>query len=221
MDILEAITARHSVRSYTDREIEGELLEQLQKTIDECNVNGALHIQLCLNEPQSFSGFMAKYGNFQKVKNYVAIVGKKGDRFEEKAGYYGETVVLKAQQLGLNTCWVGATYRKSKTAATINAGEKLLLVIAIGFGETNGVSHKTKPVEALCSVNGTMPDWFRKGVEAARLAPTAMNQQKFRFELNENTVKAVAGSGFYTKLDLGIAKYHFEIGAGKKGWTWG
>jgi hypothetical protein len=91
------------------------------------------------------------------------------------------------------------------------------MVIAIGYGETNGVSHKTKPIEELCSVNGDMPDWFRCGMEAVQLAPTAINQQKFRFELNGNSVKAIAGSGFYTKVDLGIAKYHFEIGAGKDG----
>jgi nitroreductase len=224
MDILEAIKSRHSVRSYTDRKIEGEILDQLKKTIDECNLNSGLNIQLCLNEPEAFSGFMAKYGKFKNVKNYIAIIGKKDKKLEEKSGYYSEMIVLKAQCLGLNTCWVALTYNKSKSIAKINPGEKLLMVIAIGFGETNGVSHKNKPVEELCSVKGTMPDWFKRGMEAVQLAPTAMNQQKFRFELDGNKVKGIAGSGFYTKLDLGIAKYHFEIGAGNNAgnneWEW-
>jgi hypothetical protein len=65
-----------------------------------------------------------------------------------------------------------------------------------------------------------MPDWFRRGVEAAQLAPTAMNQQKFLFELNGGKVKAIPMTGFYVKVDLGIAKYHFEVGAGEGDWTW-
>jgi nitroreductase len=220
MDLLEAIKSRHSVRSYIDKEIEGETLDQLKKFIDECNSNGGLNIQLCLNEPQAFSSFMARYGKFKNVKNYVALIGKKGSQLEEKIGYYGEMVALKDQQLGLNTCWVAMTYNKKKSPAKANSNEKLLMVLTVGYGETEGVSHPSKPIEKLSSVNGNTPDWFKKGMEAVQLAPTAMNQQKFRFILNGNKVKTVAGSGFYTKVDLGIAKYHFEIGAGKNGWDW-
>jgi nitroreductase len=220
MDLLEAINLRHSVRSYTERKVDGEALDQLKKTVDECNSESGLNIQLCLNEPGAFSSLMAKYGRFRNVKNYIALVGKNDNQLEEKAGYYGEKIVIKAQQLGLNTCWVAATYDKGKSIAKVNPDEKLLMVITVGYGETNGVPSKTKPVEKLCSVNGNKPDWFKKGMEAAQLAPTAMNQQKFSFKLNGNKVKATAGLGFYTKVDLGIAKYHFEIGAGKNGWEW-
>jgi hypothetical protein len=221
MELLETINSRNSVRSYMDKKIEGETLDQLKKTIDECNSEGGLNIQLCLNEPEAFSGFMAKYGKFKNVKNYIALVGKKDKHLEEKLGYYGEKIVIKAQQFGLNTCWVAMSYSKSKSKAKIKSGEKSLLVLSIGYGETNGVSHVSKPIEKLYSIDGNIPDWFRKGMEAAQLAPTAMNQQKFCFELKGNKVKAISGSGFYTKVDLGIAKYHFEIGAGKNGWEWG
>ena len=220
MDLLEAIKARHSVRSYTDKKIDGEILDQLRKTIDDCNSRSGLNIQLCLNEPEAFSGLMAKYGKFKNVKNYIALVGKKDDQFDEKIGYYGEMIVIKAQQLGLNTCWVAASYNKGKSAAKVKPGEKLAMVISIGYGETNGVSRKTKAVEKLYSADGNIPDWFKKGMEAVQLAPTAMNQQKFNFELKGTSVIAAAGLGFYTKVDLGIAKYHFEIGAGKNGWEW-
>jgi nitroreductase len=220
MDLLEAIKSRNSVRSYTEKKFDGETLEQLKKTVDECNSTKGLHIQLCLNEPEVFSGFLAKYGKFKNVNSYIALVGKKDNQLEENLGYYGEKIVLKAQQLGLNTCWIGLSYSKGKSGAEIKHGEKLLMVISVGFGETNGVSHKTKPIEKLCTVNGNMPDWFKNGMEAVQLAPTAMNQQKFHFELKGNVVKTTAGLGFYTKVDLGIAKYHFEIGAGKNGWEW-
>lgn len=221
MNLLEAIESRHSVRSYTDKKIEGEVLEQFRQTIDECNQKSGLNIQLCLNEPNAFTGMMARYGKFQNVNNYIAMIGTKDSSLQEKCGYYGEVIVLKAQQLGLNTCWVAMTYSKSKSVAVVKSGEKLAIVIALGYGETAGTPHKLKAIEELCSVNGTMPEWFRSGVEAAQLAPTATNQQKFRFELDGNTVKTSIGTGFYTKVDLGIAKYHFEIGAGESDWKWG
>jgi hypothetical protein len=220
MDLLEAINSRHSVRSYTDKIIDGETLDQLMNVINGCNSESGLNIQLCLNEPSAFSGLMAKYGKFRNVKNYIALVGKNDDQLEEKAGYYGEKIAIKAQQVGLNTCWVAMTYDKGKSTAKINPGEKLLIVITVGYGETNGIPHETKPIEKLCSVNGNLPDWFKKGMASVQLAPTAMNQQKFFFRLNGNKVKAVSGMGFFSKVDLGIAKYHFEIGAGKDGWEW-
>ncbi|HAQ40098.1 MAG TPA: nitroreductase [Clostridiales bacterium] len=222
MDLLEAMKERHSVRRYTDKKIEGEVLDELRRTIDECNNDGGLNIQLCLNEPNAFAGAMAKYGKFNNVKNYIGLVGKKESSLEEKCGYYGERIVLKAQQLGLNTCWVALSFSKgkSKDFITIKPGEKLLMVIAVGYGETSGVSHKVKSIEELCRINAPVPEWFRQGMEGVQLAPTAMNQQKFKFELNGNKISASAGLGFYTKTDLGIAKYHFEIGAGESGWKW-
>lgn len=220
MDIFEAMNVRHSVRSYTDRKIDKKIVDELKKFIDECNRDGNMNIQLCIDEPKAFDSFMGHYGKFKNVKNYIAIIGKKGENFEEKCGYYGEKVVLKATQLGLNTCWVALTYSKSKVNCQINKDEKLCCVISLGYGETSGVSRKTKTIEELSKVDGDMPQWFRRGMEATQLAPTAMNQQKFIITLHENVVTAKALRGFYTKLDLGIVKYHFEIGAGKNGWIW-
>ena len=220
MDLQEAIRSRHSVRSYTDRKIEGDVLAQLRGTIDDCNRESGLHIQLCLDEPKAFSGMMARYGKFKNVKNYIALVGKKDEELEEKSGYYGEKIVLKAAQLGLNTCWVALSFSKGKSDAAVGPGEKLLMVIAIGYGENGGVAHKVKSIQELSRVEGTMPDWFLRGMEAAQLAPTAVNQQKFLFELKGNLVKATALSGFYAKVDLGIVKYHFEIGVGEGDWSW-
>lgn len=225
MVLLEAIKARHSVRSYIDRKIEDEVLNQLQQIIKQCNKESGLNIQLCLNEPGAFSGMMARIGRFKNVKNYIALVGKKSDdSLDEKCGYYAEKIVLKAQQLGLNTCWVGMTYskRKSKKAIMLNSDEELLMVIAIGYGEINGVSHEVKPIEKLSNIEKfeSVPEWFLNGMKAVQLAPSAMNQQKFKFELDGDIIHTKSGSGSYTKIDLGIAKYHFEIGAGEKNWNW-
>lgn len=221
MKLIEAMKTRHSVRSYTDKRIEGDTLEQLRQIISDCNQESGLNIQLSVNEPKAFSGMMARYGKITNVKNYIVLAGKKNDRFDEDCGYYGEKIVLRAQQLGLNTCWVALTYSKGKTDVVLKNGEKVLMVIAVGYGENAGNTRKTKSVEALSRVDRDMPEWFRRGIKAVQLAPTAMNQQKFTFALNGNRVKASPGSGFYTKVDLGIAKYHFELGAGSGDWTWG
>lgn len=218
MDILEAVKARHSVRTYTDKRIEGTVRDELLSYIDQCNQKSGLHMQLVLDEDMAFSGRMARYGKFSGVRNYVAIIGKKG--CEEDAGYYGEKVVLKAQQLGLNTCWVGLTYRKVKSAYQILEQEKLFLVIAVGYGAVPGNAHPSKPSDKVTDRLEQKPNWFQKGIACALLAPTALNQQKFHFSWDGKYVSAKAGIGSYTKVDLGIAKCHFEIGAGLENVEW-
>lgn len=221
MDLWEAMEKRHSVRAYTDRAIDGAVRQELLAFLTQCNKESGLHLQLVENEPKAFSGLMARYGKFSGVRNYIAVVGKKAPHLDELCGYYGEKVVLKAQQMGLNTCWVAMTYSKVKTAFQVGPGEKLALVIAVGYGKNQGAGHKVKRPEEVMQADGAVPEWFRRGVQAALLAPTAMNQQKFQFALHGSCVTAKAGTGFYSKIDLGIVKYHFEIGAGKEHFQWG
>lgn len=215
MEILEIMQQRHSVRQYTDRAIEPEKRAVLDALTQEINRKAGLSVQIIYDDPKCFDSFMAHYGKFAGVRNYIALVGKKAPGLDETLGYYGEELVLKAQELGLNTCWVALTHGKSKAA--VGRGEKEVCLIALGYGVTQGVEHKSRPMQELCTCGEPVPEWFRCGMNAAMLAPTAMNQQKFRFELlPDGTVKAACGSGFYTKLDLGIVKYHFEAVTGKK-----
>lgn len=215
MEILEIMQQRHSVRQYTDQAIEPEKRAVLDALTQEINRKAGLSVQIIYDDPKCFDSFMAHYGKFAGVRNYIALVGKKAPGLDETLGYYGEELVLKAQELGLNTCWVALTHGKSKAA--VGRGEKEVCLIALGYGVTQGVEHKSRPMQELCTCGEPMPEWFRCGMNAAMLAPTAMSQQKFRFELlPDGTVKAACGSGFYTKLDLGIVKYHFEAVTGKK-----
>lgn len=220
MTVQEAMKARHSVRQYEQRPLAPETVTALQAEVDACNQESGLHIQLVTGEAEAFQGLLAHYGSFRGVTNYLAMVGQKGPSLEEQCGWYGERLVLKAQQLGLNTCWVALTYSKGKATVTLAEGETLCIVIALGYGVTQGTPHKSKPVSSVSKTPGPLPEWFQKGVEAALLAPTAMNQQRFRFSLEEgNRVAAQAGLGFCTKVDLGIAKYHFTLGAGSDSFT--
>lgn len=222
MTIQEAIVARHSVRQYQDKPIEANVVERLNEEIALCNQEGKLHIQLVVNEPKAFSGSNAfTYGKFSGVSNYLAMVGPKGA--DEAIGYYGERLVLLAQTLGLNSCWVGLTFKKQPDQYRIADGEKLHCVIALGYGATQGVQHPMRPMENFIKATMPLPDWFHRGMEAAVLAPTAVNQQKFEFELvDDHTVAARARFTLigYGQMDLGIAKYHFEVAAGKENFDW-
>lgn len=227
MTLLEAIEARHSVRAYKEQPLAEDIAKLLEEKITELNKVGNLHIQLIKEEPKAFQGTLAKYGKFRNVTNYFVMVGKKEDDLDERIGYYGEQLVLYAQTLGLNTCWVGLSYKKIAGTYVLDEGEKVACYIAVGYGETQGVSHKIKTVEQVSNASDITPSWFKKGVEAALLAPTAVNQQKFSFEyigLNNNHHQVRAKKGFsmigYTQMDLGIAKYHFEVGAGKENFDW-
>ena len=220
MTLQEAITARHSVRKYIDKEIPADIVTALQGKIAEYNKVGNLNIQLVLNETRAFTG-MLSYGSFSGVRNYFVMVGKKGADLDERVGYYGEQLVLLAQTLGLNTCWVGLSYRKVPEAYNVGKDEKLACMIALGYGETQGVSHKIKTIEQVSNASDLTPAWFKRGVEAALLAPTAVNQQKFSFEYvgvkdNWHIVKARKGFSIigYTGIDLGIVKCHFMIAVG-------
>lgn len=227
MTLQEAIQARHSVRAYKEQPLADETVKVLVDKITELNQEGSLHMQLILNEPKAFQGTLAKYGKFRHVNNYIVMAGKKVDDLDERVGYYGEQLVLLAQTLGLNTCWVGLSYSKVPGTYVLEEGEKIACYIAIGYGETQGVGHKIKTVEQVSNVSDITPSWFKKGIEAALLAPTAVNQQKFSFELagrKNGRPQVIAKKGFsmigYAQLDLGIVKYHFEVGAGKENFEW-
>ena len=228
MTIQEAIEARHSVRAYTGQPLAADVVEVLGEKIRELNEKGHLHMQLIRNETKAFQGKLAKYGKFRGVNDYIVMAGQKADDLDERIGYYGEQLVLLAQTLGLNTCWVGLSYSKVPGTYVLEAGEVIEAYISIGYGETQGVSHKIKRVEQVSNANDLTPSWFRQGVEAALLAPTAVNQQKFFFEYiparDGKPVRVLAKRNFsligFTQMDLGIAKCHFEIGAGKENFEW-
>ena len=227
MTLQEAIEARHSVRAYKDLPLSEEIVKLLEDELVKLNNEGQLHIQLICNEPKAFKGTMAKYGKFRNANNYIVMAGKKADDLDERIGYYGEHIVLLAQTLGLNTCWVGLSYSKVPGTYVLDEGEKIACYIAIGYGETQGSGHKIKTVEQVSNASDITPSWFKKGIEAALLAPTAVNQQKFSFEyvgMSNNRHQVRAKKGFsmigYTQMDLGIAKYHFEVGAGKVNFEW-
>jgi len=214
---MEAIDARHSVRAYRDMPIEQSIRDSLETFVDEVNRESGLHITVRFDDPEGFDSRLAHYGSFRNVGNYIVLKGKKAADFDFICGYYGEKVVLYAQQLGLNTCWAALTFNKKRVKTLVPEDETLCMVIALGYGETQGRPHKGKSQQDVVEADGGMPDWFAAGVEAALKAPTAVNQQKFCFSLDGDVPSVrVKGLGTYAKVDLGIAAYHFDVATGKR-----
>lgn len=227
MDIKTAIESRHSVRQYTEEPISGETRALLEQEVATCNSRGNLHMKLVWDEPEAFDSAMAHYGKFSGVRNYLVIAGAPASDLEERGGYWGEHVALWAQELGLSTCWVAMTFKRRYVRAHLEKGDQMVLVVALGHGATRGVVHKSKAVSDVSNATAPSPEWFSHGVECALLAPTAMNQQSFFITLTGGTdasglptVRLENKGGAYSKVDLGIVRYHFEVGAGEGNFSW-
>lgn len=214
MTELEAIKERHSVRNYEKREIEPEKIKELIAVIEECNSEGNLHFQFVKDAGNTFNRLLNKFMGLGSAPSVIACIGPDDATLDERIGYYGEKIVLKAQTMGLNTCWAG-TYNSKNVNAEIGEGERLAIVIAIGYGENPGRVRKSKTADQVTAGKSEQPQWFKDGVEAALLAPTAINQQKFEISLGEDdNVTILDKGGVLSKIDLGIVKYHFEVASG-------
>ena len=223
MYTMETIRARHSVRKYTDKPIEGEALAGLQALIDEARAATGLDIQLVRDNPEVFD-IVASFGVISGCGASIVFPAN-GREDDDAIGYWGQHIVLGAQDLGLNTCWAMLCARKN-SKARVPQGQKIRLVIAVGYGVNGGYVRKTKPLEELCAFEGEgeMPAWFAAAMEAAQLAPTGMNAQSFRLTLlaDGKTVRAEAQKRALRVIDLGIVRRNFEVAANELGadWRW-
>ncbi len=230
MNMKEAINVRTSRRTYLEAPIAEEKRKQLTEMIDQVNEQGGLSLKLICEEPTAFGKFSKSYGMFKGVRNYILLIGKTDEDMRERLGYYGEKLVLLATQLGLGTCWVGGTFDRSLGDAYVKEGETFCGVITIGNVEQtksfkerliSKLAHrKTKSIEELSETEGVVPDWFIAGMEAVQKAPSAVNAQPVLFTYHKGIISAriTAKKYGHEKIDLGIAKLHFELGVG--GGTW-
>ncbi len=215
MNDIEAIKERHSVRNYEAKQIEPEKTEKIKALIEEINKEANLHLQLKENAGATYNKLLNRAMGLSSAPSVIACVGKDDDTLEERVGYYGERLVLEIQKMGLNTCWAG-TFSRKNIDAEVADGEKLVISIAVGYGKDKGKPHKSKSAEQVIEAKGDRPFWFNQGVEMALLAPTAINQQKFKIRLNEDeTVEIIDKGGPFSKVDKGIVTRHFEIGSGE------
>ena len=227
MITVETIRGRHSVREYDGKPLARVEFDALGAVVEEFARESGLGIQLVGDNPEVFNA-IARFGLIRGCRTHVAFVvddAKAGDvAADEAIGYWGQKIVLAAQDMGLNTCWCALCSRR-KSRAVVAPGKKIRLIIAVGHGKTQGFSRKTKSVEALSSVEcAKAPAWFAAAMEAAQLAPTAMNNQNFKITLlsDGKTVRIDAPQSGLNVIDEGIVRCNFEIAANEAGadWRW-
>lgn len=206
----ELIKERHSVRQYLSKPIEEEKRKILNDFALSLNEKYGTHIQIKYDDEAGFKNGKADYGLFSNCQNYIALVGK--DPYV--CGYVGELMVIKAQELGLNTCFVALTYERKyvKNKLEINQDEKLQCNIALGYGKTQGHPRRSKTKEQVLVLKGNPPDCLDKVVDACLLAPTAINQQKFKVLCTDGKFDVKkSGIGVLLDLDAGIVKANMDL----------
>jgi len=238
MTLEEAILERRSRRQYLGTPLDGAVVTELQAQIDTYNKPGSFRMVFVTGDGKGFNGFLKSYGMLAGVNDYIGLIADQRDETAvEQLGYYGELIMLHAVSLGLGTCWVGGSFRKSDMPFMRGETEQLVCTITIGnVAEENSfrervmrrITHrKTKRVIDLYEAEGNVPEWFIQGMEAVQRAPSAMNKQPVQFTYKDGVVGASLGKrgdglyGTMTVLDLGIAKLHFELGAGGGTWSFG
>lgn len=218
MDLKEAMQKRHMVRKYINKPISDDLINKINERISMNNKKYNLSMKLMVNNNKGVSSIM-KLIMAKGVNNFIILAGDNSEKLDERLGYSGADIMLYAQTLGLNTWWVGGTFNRSVSKYVDN--KKVTGIIAIGYGETQGVPHKSKMIEDVSKYNGTViPSWFINGVDGALLAPTALNKQNFMVIGDGNKVKIECDNGIFTGSNVGLVKYHFELGAGIENFKW-
>ncbi len=214
-----AMNARHTVRQFDGTSLSESEKSILRSRVDELNKQYDLSIALIESEktPVNFMGKALLGG--KGVYSYFILAADDRDGIDEMLGYAGSDLCLYAQMNGLNTWWMAGTFNRKYVEGFVS-GKKIVSIIAVGHGKTQGAPHKSKEKDQVSKFEGEEPEWFKNGVEAALLAPTALNKQAFNITGKGNKVSLTYKSGPMSGIDKGIVKHHFELGAGKENFEW-
>lgn len=211
---------RHTVRKYLDKPLDMDLIGLLNDRIERNNCIYNLTFKLITNNSDGLSS-LARLMSNNSVQNYIILAGKDNSDLDKKIGYCGADLILYAQSLGLNTWWCGGMFNgKNALKHLDNKAVRVNGVIAIGYGKTQGVPHKSKTADQVSHFKGDAPGWFKSGIKALLLAPSALNRQPYIVNGEGNKVSLKVKNGTFSQVDLGIGKYFFELGAGKSNFEW-
>jgi hypothetical protein len=179
-------------------------------------------------------GAVGPYGKVKGARALIAFTGNMDDPYvQETVGYIGEGVILEATAMGLATCWVGGFFRPKVAASVVgvHGSEKVLAVTPVGRAAKRltreeiimtgfGRNHRRKPLAELVTGldEDRWPEWMKAALEAARIAPSAINRQPWRFYLEQNSITVYVDNPRFTfgiskRLDCGIAMLHIEVAA--------
>ena len=181
-----------------------------------------------------FKGVVGSYGKIKDEPAFIAFIGDMGSRHvQEEVGYIGEGIILEATALQLATCWVGGFFKPEvvESLIEISAGERVLSVTPVGYAREAltleeklmtgfGRTHRRKSISAVVTglEMANWSEWIKVSVEAARLAPSAVNRQPWGFHVEPDAITVfvrTTGPEFNVakRLDCGIAMLHIEVAA--------
>jgi len=231
-----AIKKRRSRRHFDPhRSIEPDILAKLDTLCNQFTPFPNARSRLVTKSVDTvFKGIIGSYGKIKGAPAFIAFIGDMNSPFvQEEVGYTGEGIILEATALGLNTCWVAGFFKPESVASLIEIGskERILAVTPVGYARKFesleeklmtgfGRTHKRLSISKL--VNGMeivkWPEWARASLEAARLAPSAVNRQPWGFNVEDDGITVfVRTSGpefnISKRLDCGIAMLHIEVAA--------
>jgi hypothetical protein len=231
-----AIKVRKSVRKYVkNKYIPPDIRSQLQETCLSFRPFASARVEFIPEPPDDiFAHALGFYGNIKDAPSFFAFIGDMTNpNVQEKMGYTGEGIILEATALGLGTCWNALTYKSKSVLSMIklNKNEKLMAVSPVGYelkpanNEVNK-SQLSEMARKRISLSSMMiglkefeqPAWTLAAVEAARLAPSAINRQPWLFNIQSESITiSIRNSGpefnISRRLDCGIAMLHIESGA--------
>ncbi|MDD5018020.1 MAG: nitroreductase family protein [Eubacteriales bacterium] len=245
--VIELIKKRTSVRTYAKRPIEGSKFKAMSAFLDENTDNpfGA-HVRFALINSKDAPKKPGTYGFIKGAGTYFAGCVKKGGRDMEGFGFAFEKAVLYATELGLGTCWLGGTFRKSAFIRAMEPNDEYLPAVsplgyaadkksvveqamAAGAGARNRKSQSKLFFDKMIGVPLDEPDGAVKMcLEMVRIGPSASNKQpwrivrfdgKYHFYLKTN--KMYTGNKLFgfcmQRIDMGIAACHFYLAARELG----
>ena len=135
MDLKQAMRQRHTVRKFTSKPLSPELISQLNDRVRANNERLGLAISLKVGDESALPGMLKR--------NYFVLAGSDRPGLDEDLGYASADLMLFAQTLGLNTWWIGGTFNRKNVEQAV-PGKKVIGIVAVGFGVTPGVAHKSK-----------------------------------------------------------------------------
>lgn len=212
-----AAQARFSVRRYKGGP-EADDLQALAGAAGEISGRG---VRICLGQGADiFRPIFLGYGKITGTTHFAAFIAGP-EATAHSIGYLGEAFILEATALGVGTCWLGGTYSKSQAIAALNLapGERLAAITALGIPAETYAGRPRKSLAQLTGLSQAelqqLPEWQQSALSCARLAPSAINRQPWKFLPKAGGIEIrQAGPNFgFGGVDIGIAMLHMELGA--------
>lgn len=236
------IAQRRSRRRFITGLIGKDLLEQVSTFCSSFQPFPSVRVVLIPQPPREiFRSALGPYGKIKGARFVIAFIGDTLNPYvQEQVGYTGEGAILEMTALELDTCWVGGFFRPKivSSLTEIREHERVFAITPIGHAVERlsveehlmtgfGLTHRRRPLKDLVTglKESAWPSWVKVALEAARLAPSAVNRQPWRFHVENNSITVSVNRfglefGLSKRLCCGIAMLHIEVAAlaeGKQG----